>query len=800
MIMFDVEVFKKDWMFVFIDSDDTNKRRIIINNAEELATYYEENKEEIFGGYNARSYDQYIFKAILSGEDPKKVNDYIVNGGKGGNYSKKFKDIDLLIYDVMIDKTKSLKQLEGFMGNDIRETTVPFDIDRKLTDEEIQEVVKYCVHDVEQTIEVFKRQPEELESQKALVSAFDLPTIYMNKTKAQLSAIILGAENKGNRYDDYNITFPDTLMLSDKYKYIYDWYNVPIHRCDKMSLNTKVMGVPHKFAWGGIHGAILNYSGEGFYVMSDVASLYPSIMIEYGFLSRNVNDRSKYKQIRDERLRLKALKDPKQLPMKIVLNSTYGASKDKYNGLFDPLMANNVCITGQLLLLDLIDKLEIAFGNKCELIQSNTDGILVKLPDESYYDEYVKICKEWEDRTRLGLEHDIYVKVYQKDVNNYVIVDNKGKYKSKGAYVKKLNDLDNDLPIVNKALVNKLVNNKDIAETITECNKLKDFQKIVKVGRDYDYVMFGETPLTERVLRVFASKDSTDCGIFKYRNGKADKVGNTPDVAFIYNDDVNNVICPNKLDKQWYIDLANKRYDDFMARENEEDGLDVYELIDDSYTDFTQVIIDIKEKSIHKNKEFKDLVSIGYFSKFGTVKRLLAQIELFNSVYGKKSISIDKLMDFGINSIEAEKYGKVATKNVTKLNSKLLYNDLCNKLPSDEYDMKTLLMFQLNILGKIVHCDNKYDKKTCIVTSVDNVNKKKVKLKATSLNNCKMAEFFVESNVFDNNHISVGDIIRISAKKEFKNVPIRNDKNDIVGWEKDLNTIEWWLTSYITIS
>ena len=63
-----------------------------------------------------------------------------------------------------------------------------------------------------------------------------------------------------------------------------------------------------------------------------------------------------------------------------------------------------------------------------------------------------------------------------------------------------------------------------------------------------------------------------------------------------------------------------------------------------------------------------------------------------------------------------------------------------------------------------------------------------------------MAEFFVESNVFDNNPISVGDIISISAKKEFKNVPIRNDKNDIVGWEKDLNTIEWWLTSYITIS
>lgn len=320
MIMFDVEVFEYDWMFVFIDSDDPTKREIIINDSERLEDFYETHKNEIFGGYNARSYDQYIFKAILTGENPKKVSDYIINGGKGGNYSSMFKTIELLIYDVMVDKMKSLKQLEGFMGNDIRETTVPFNIDRKLNEDELEEVMRYCVHDVEQTIEVFKRQPEELESHKSLISAFNLPTSYMNKTKAQLSAIILGAERKIDRYDDYDITFPNTLSLSEKYKYIYDWYNVPINRCDKMSLNTKVMGVPHKFAWGGIHGAILNYSGEGFFVMSDVASLYPSIMIEYGFLSRNVKDKNKYKEIRDERLRLKALKDPKQLPMKIVLN------------------------------------------------------------------------------------------------------------------------------------------------------------------------------------------------------------------------------------------------------------------------------------------------------------------------------------------------------------------------------------------------------------------------------------------------------------------------------------------------
>ena len=40
--------------------------------------------------------------------------------------------IQLFNYDIMIDKTKGLKQLEGFMGNDIRETSVNFNIERKL--------------------------------------------------------------------------------------------------------------------------------------------------------------------------------------------------------------------------------------------------------------------------------------------------------------------------------------------------------------------------------------------------------------------------------------------------------------------------------------------------------------------------------------------------------------------------------------------------------------------------------------------------------------------------------------------
>ena len=86
------------------------------------------------------------------------------------------------------------------------------------------------------------------------------------------------------------------------------------------------------------------------------------------FLSRNVSNPDKYRQIRDDRIVLKRNKDPKQLPYKIVLNSTYGASKDKHNALYDPLMANNVCINGQLLIVDLLEKLEAGLGDKAQLI------------------------------------------------------------------------------------------------------------------------------------------------------------------------------------------------------------------------------------------------------------------------------------------------------------------------------------------------------------------------------------------------------------------------------------------------
>ncbi|MBR5823767.1 MAG: hypothetical protein IKY67_06460 [Paludibacteraceae bacterium] len=565
---FDFEVFRYDWLVVIINPVERTEN-VIINDKEKLKAYYEAHKDEIWIGYNSRGYDQYILRAILLDFDPKEVNDFIiVEGKKGYQYSSLFKQIPLNNYDVFHRATdRGLKTHEAFMGNNVKESSVDFTLERKLTQEEIDETVKYCRHDVEQTIEVFLHRKNEFDARMGLIKMFNLNLSCINQTDAQLTALVLDAHRKP--YDDeFDIEFPPTMQI-EKYKHVVEWYENPDNLDYTKSLEIDVAGVPHIFAWGGIHGAIPQYSGEGYFVNMDVRSYYPSLMIEYGWLSRNVSDPNKFKEIYDRRVAYKAAKDSRQEPLKNVLNGTYGASKDKFNGLYDPRQANCVCVGGQLLLLDLIEKLE----PHCKIIQSNTDGILVKLNKYEDYDLIDDIAYEWEQRTGMVLEFDLFKKIYQKDVNNYLIVpfgplyDEKGKprWKCKGAYVKKLNDLDYDLPIVNKAMVDYLLYGTLPEITINSCNKLRDFQKVVKASGKYLYALHGNEILNEKTLRVFASNRKNDDGVFKLKaEGKRpEKFANTPEKCFIDNGNITDKTVPKYLDRQWYIDMAYERLKQF---------------------------------------------------------------------------------------------------------------------------------------------------------------------------------------------------------------------------------------------
>lgn len=566
MLFYDFEVFIYDWLVVINDAS-SRKEKVIVNDPDALQKFYEEHCNDIWTGYNSRHYDQYILKGILCGFDPKKINDYIIlKGNPGWKFSSMFKQIPLLNYDVMLGTDRGLKSFEGFMGNNIKETSVPFDIDRKLTPKEIEQTIFYCRHDVQQTMEVFIRRVQEFNTMMYFIKHFHLPISSLSKTKAQLAAEILGGNRKGQNFDD-EFQFPILNCISlNKYKHIADWYRNPEnHDYTKSQDNVMVAGVPHTFSWGGGHGAIPKYHKKGDFLIVDVTAYYPSLQKQYHFGYRVMDNPENFEFIHDSNIAFKRKGDKKaRLPFKIMDNAISGQMKQKQSALYDPMSNNSICINGQLLLLDLIEHLEPF----CELVQNNTDGIIIRLKDyDRDFDIIDDVVAEWEHRTGMKMDFDTFFgEIFQKDVNNYLIVDREtGAMKTKGGYIKQLSDLDYDLPILNKAVVNYMVHGILPEQTIMQCNDLKEFQLVSKISNKFSHILHGDKSIKEKCIRVFASKNPNDAGVKKVsiRTGRPAKLTNSPEHCFIWNDEVNGVKVPAKLDKQWYINFANKRLSDF---------------------------------------------------------------------------------------------------------------------------------------------------------------------------------------------------------------------------------------------
>lgn len=595
VVFYDFEVFEYDWLVVIINPIEKTKT-IIANNRAALKRYFDEHNSKIWVGYNNLHYDVPILKGILTGMNPKKVSDMIIVEGKREyEISKDFNKIKMYNYDVMshISNPPSLKTLEAFMGDNIEESDVPFDIDRPLTKKEIYQTIHYCTHDVEETIKVFLHRIFDYEASVQIIDTFNLNEHCIEKTKGQLTAMVVNCEKKEHN-DEFDVTFVPQIQL-EKYKYVMDWYkkilaqksylnpipNTPENQYilskgtqnkendnSRVTFTTMVCGIPHQFGWGGLHGASdtpVHLKGKMYH--NDVTSYYPSMMINFGFLSRNSKQPEKFGEVYATRVALKkAGKSKEQAPYKIILNSQFGITKDKFSAAYDPVQANNICINGQLLLLDLLEHLEAKMGSNFELVQSNTDGIIIKIAEDEKSERIMRhIVNEWCIRTGLGMGIDGLTEIYQKDVNSYLFRFDNGKIERKGGYVGELDDTSYDLPIVNKALVEYMVNGTSVEKTILECNDMKEFQKVYRVTKSFKFGWHNGQKLAEKTFRVYASKDEKDTYLGRCRDegSTPNKFQNCPEHCFIYNKEVNGIPMSDKVDKQWYVRFARKRLEDF---------------------------------------------------------------------------------------------------------------------------------------------------------------------------------------------------------------------------------------------
>lgn len=585
LIVYDVEVFCEDWLVIFKDIE-TGKYTCVHNDNEELKEYISE--DCIYIGFNSKHYDQFIIKAICCGFTPqevKQVNDFIIGGGQGWDcpmlrdFFFRFNNVD--IKDDM-QMGLSLKAIEGHLGLSVEESTVPFDIDRPLTEEELKETAKYCIHDVDTTEKLVELRKDYLKNKIHIGKLAGLDEVKaMGMTNAKLTAALLKAEQKPHD-DERKYVYPPNLKREYIPQEVFDFFDrmYDPEISDKELFSDKqtfsIGDCPGVVGYGGIHAAIPNY----FFVESedrvirnkDVASYYPHLMTLCGYTSRNIPSAKVFEDVLETRMKAKASGDKATAnALKLVVNTTYGALLNKYNDLFDPLMGRSVCITGQLFLMELAQHLYADIPD-LKIVQLNTDGIMVEC-DRKYLPKLDEICDEWQSRTGFELEEDAVVRIAQKDVNNYVEVQEGGKAKSKGGYLVRgistvgAFNINNNACIVAAAVKEYLVNGVPVEDTINGCNDIFQFQLIAKAGvkyREAYHLVDGEKVPVQKVNRVYATKDERYGKLFKVKaeNDSTAKIEMLPEHCIIDND---NHLTIDDVDKTFYIEMAKKRINDFLG-------------------------------------------------------------------------------------------------------------------------------------------------------------------------------------------------------------------------------------------
>ena len=608
----DCEVFSHDWLFVFKRQRD-GQTFAIWNDNEEVSDFVNL-MNPVLCGFNFRDYDSYILKAILLGWGPehiKTVNDTIIFNDDRQHTWALFQDSPWVTLPPIIDlyhdvvPRKGLKEIEANIGRPIVESSVSFDIDRPLTPEEREEVERYCVHDVDATAALYDLRFDYLKAKSDLCETRGVDPLTMLKhTNARVVSEILQAERlpvtlTHDPDDRYEIPecIDVTAIPEDVKNYVL---GIRADNCeaDHGSIEFMFHDCPTIVGLGGIHAAVPSYketaSDERVILLQDIGSFYPSLILNHGYMSLAVPDASVYREFYDMRMAAKAAGDKATAEAaKLVLNTTFGTMKDTYNKMYDPMQNTRVCLTGQLHILDLIEQMYRAVPEGLQLIQLNTDGWVISAP-RVILDTLNNVVSQWQERTNLTVDTDEVEVIVQANVNNYVLRTADGKVKAKGGVVARHAGGDfksNSMTIIDKAVVDYLLDGTPIADTVNACDDIERFQIIAKAGRTfqkvvhqvYDDALFEYVDVTvQRVNRAYAVLDDDpgfrqDGGIFKVKmqDGKEvsrSKVPLTPPHCVIDNDNAlkDSGKLLTQLDRSWYIALAQKKTKEFVTRNKKE--------------------------------------------------------------------------------------------------------------------------------------------------------------------------------------------------------------------------------------
>lgn len=594
VLVYDIEVFQnifhctvKDTetgqLYLFEISDRKNQIQELVNFFKQFDNVegswnksytidYQFNTKVIFAGYNNIHYDNPIInyiidyysilvtlpyweickslfnlsKVILSSKEGQE------DSWKKWKYQQWFESFDILTMLYSTQLRVGLKEIQVTMQYPNVQEFV-YDWNLPLTRDKYDEMIQYNINDVESTAELLSRCKKDIDLRIAIEDEYGVRVLSKDGVNIGMKIITQKyLEKTGQTWNQIkDLRSPmDFIPLKDVIlpfvKYNSPVLNTMLEILKKQTVSPGRKGYEYKFIFdnlrytvgvGGIHSVndpeIIIPKEDEILIDCDVASLYPSMLIQYKFYPKHLGPEflEVYSKIREERLEAKHNGNKvKNETLKLALNGLSGNLQNEHNFCYSPFAVMQIRINGQLLLLMLAEKL-VEIG--CRIIQANTDGLFL-ICKKDKYEDYQKTCKDWEELTKLQLEEEQFEAMYQYAINDYIAVkkgykeatsDKKKSFiKTKGMFITDIYLGKGLSPkIIPEAIINYFVEGIPVEQTIKECKDIRKFIKCEKTGKQWT-VEYNEQ-IQQRINRFYVSnsgyylwKWKEESGVKEYQN------------------------------------------------------------------------------------------------------------------------------------------------------------------------------------------------------------------------------------------------------------------------------------------
>lgn len=460
---------------------------------------------------------------------------------------------------------------------------LPFHPETTLSENQIAIVRHYCVNDLTNTALLFESLKEQIELRETM--SYEYGVDLRSKSDAQVAEAVIAEEieklngrkpqkpiiEPGTRYKYKTpnfIKFQTPLMnwalnvIRQADFIVSDYGNIGMPE-ELKALRLQIAGGCYRIGIGGLHSSEQRsayFSDKNTVLIDrDVTSYYPYIILNQNLYPQHLgqNFLKVYRSIVNRRIAAKRAGDKVVADsLKITVNGSFGKLGSMYSVLYAPDLLIQVTITGQLSLLMLIERLEVA---GITVVSANTDGIVIKCPVERQTDCNT-IIKQWEKDTEFETEETQYLAVFSRDVNNYIAIKKKfdketkqwlnepDGCKTKGAYSEAGLQKNPTNQICIDAVIQRLTKGIPILTTVVNCNDITKFVSVrtVKGGAVKDGIFLG------KAIRWYYAKDQQGEIIYASSGNKVPKSEGAKPLMDLPKE------FPDDIDYDWYVKEADK--------------------------------------------------------------------------------------------------------------------------------------------------------------------------------------------------------------------------------------------------